>query len=43
MKRYNRSTIMPGEIFSLNKIVGKRTEENGYESSKIIMEININI
>ncbi|OAA87018.1 VanW family protein [Clostridium coskatii] len=36
-KTLNGTTIMPGEIFSFNKIVGKRTEENGYKSSKIIV------
>lgn len=33
----NKITIMPNEIFSFNKIVGKRTEQNGYRTAKIIV------
>lgn len=33
----NITEIMPGEIFSFNRSVGKRTAENGYRSAKIIV------
>lgn len=33
----NKIVIPPGEIFSFNKIVGRRTEENGYRQAKIIV------
>lgn len=33
----NRVEISPGEIFSFNKCVGKRTAENGYREAKIIV------
>ncbi len=33
----NKIVVPPGEIFSFNKIVGKRTEENGYRQAKIIV------
>ena len=33
----NKIEIMPNEIFSFNKTVGKRTTENGYRQAKIIV------
>ena len=33
----NKIEIYPNEIFSFNKIVGKRTKENGYREAKIIV------
>lgn len=30
-------TVYPEEIFSFNDVVGKRTEENGYKSAKVIV------
>ena len=33
----NKLEIAPNEIFSFNKIVGKRTAENGYREAKIIV------
>lgn len=36
-KALNGTTIMPNETFSFNKIVGERTEENGYKSSEVII------
>lgn len=34
----NGVTILSGETFSFNKIVGPRTENNGYKESKIILD-----
>ena len=33
----NKTEILPNEIFSFNKVVGKRTSENGYRNAKIIV------
>lgn len=33
----NKIEIQPGEVFSFNKCIGKRTEENGYKTAKIIV------
>ena len=33
----NKVAIAPNEMFSFNKIVGKRTKENGYREAKIIV------
>ena len=33
----NMREILPGEIFSFNKIIGRRTEANGYRPAKIIV------
>ncbi len=33
----NRIELMPNQIFSFNKAVGKRTAENGYREAKIIV------
>ena len=33
----NKIEIAPNEIFSFNKVVGKRTAENGYREAKIIV------
>lgn len=33
----NKIQIAPNEIFSFNKVVGKRTAENGYREAKIIV------
>lgn len=33
----NLQEIMPGEVFSFNKIVGRRTQANGYRPAKIIV------
>lgn len=37
MSRINGRTLMPGESFSFNKTVGRRTEENGFRRAKIIV------
>ena len=34
----NKIELAPNEIFSFNKIVGRRTESNGYRSAKIIVD-----
>ncbi|WP_125153419.1 VanW family protein [Clostridium rectalis] len=36
-KSINGTVLMPGEIFSFNKIVGERTEERGYQSASVIV------
>lgn len=33
----NMLEIKPGEVFSFNKVIGKRTEQNGYRPAKIIV------
>ncbi len=33
----NKIEIQPGDVFSFNKTVGKRTKENGYREAKIIV------
>ncbi len=33
----NMREILPGEVFSFNKTIGKRTEQNGYRPAKIIV------
>ena len=33
----NRVEVLPGEVFSFNKVVGRRTAENGYRTAKIIV------
>ena len=33
----NKVEILPNQVFSFNKIVGRRTEENGYRTAKIIV------
>lgn len=33
----NKIKIAPNEVFSFNKVVGRRTQENGYRSAKIIV------
>ena len=33
----NKLEILPGEVFSFNKTVGRRTKENGYRQAKIIV------
>lgn len=37
-KAINGLTIKPDEAFSFNETVGERTEQNGYKSSKVIMD-----
>ena len=34
-EKINGKVLMPGEIFSFNKVVGKRTVEDGYKDAKI--------
>lgn len=34
-KKINGKVLMPGEVFSYNKVVGKRTVEEGYKDAKI--------
>ncbi|MDA8443267.1 MAG: VanW family protein [Peptococcaceae bacterium] len=34
----NNSIINPGEVFSFNKVVGSRSEENGYKEALVIEE-----
>lgn len=36
--RLNKQEIYPNQVFSFNKIIGKRTKENGYRKAKIIMD-----
>ena len=33
----NRVEVLPNQVFSFNKIVGRRTEDNGYRNAKIII------
>ena len=33
----NKVQIAPNEVFSFNKIIGRRTQENGYRTAKIII------
>ena len=33
----NKTVIYPNEIFSFNKVIGRRTEQNGYRNAKIIV------
>lgn len=37
LNRLNKLEIAPNELFSFNKIIGKRTKENGYREAKIIV------
>ena len=37
LKSLNKVEILPNQIFSFNKTVGKRTAENGYRQAKIIV------
>ncbi|MGM8364322.1 VanW family protein [Virgibacillus sp. W0181] len=37
-KAINNHVVFPGEKFSFNKIVGKRTEEKGYKKAPVIVE-----
>ncbi len=37
LKSLNKVEIMPNEIFSFNKTIGRRTAENGYREAKIIV------
>lgn len=34
-EKINGKVLMPGEVFSFNKVVGKRTVEDGYKDAKI--------
>ena len=36
-KKINSKVVMPGEIFSFNKVVGQRTEEAGYKNAAIFV------
>lgn len=33
----NKFTLAPNQVFSFNKVVGRRTQENGYREAKIIV------
>ena len=33
----NKTIVLPNEVFSFNKVVGKRTTDNGYRTAKIIV------
>lgn len=35
--KLNKLEILPNEIFSFNKVIGARTQENGYRQAKIIV------
>ena len=37
LSKFNEMTIQPGEVVSFNKVVGKRTKENGYKMAKVIL------
>lgn len=37
-KAINNFVVLPGEIFSFNKVVGKRTKEKGYQQAPIIVK-----
>jgi vancomycin resistance protein YoaR len=37
-RRINNYTIRPGQIFSFNEVVGKRTPGKGYRTAKIIVQ-----
>ncbi len=36
-KSLNKTLLMPGEQFSFNEVVGERTPERGYQTSKVII------
>lgn len=38
LKKFDGAVVAPGEAFSFNGIVGARTEENGFDSAKIIVD-----
>ncbi len=37
INRLNLVEVLPNQMFSFNKIIGKRTEQNGYRNAKIIV------
>lgn len=37
MNSLNKVEVLPNQVFSFNKVVGKRTEDNGYRNAKIIV------
>jgi len=37
LQSLNKLEILPNQVFSFNKVVGKRTAENGYREAKIIV------
>lgn len=37
-KAINNAVVFPGEVFSFNKVVGKRTKEKGYLQAKVIVK-----
>jgi vancomycin resistance protein YoaR len=37
-KAINGTVLMPGDVFSFNNIVGKRTAEKGYQSAPVIID-----
>lgn len=38
LSKINGTVLLPGEEFSFNKVVGRRTAENGFREAKIIVE-----
>ena len=41
LKSLDGKSIMPGEEFSFNKVVGLRTEERGYKKALVILKVVI--
>ena len=39
----NGTTLMPGDTFSFNEIVGQRTRERGYKDAGVIIGIPFNL
>lgn len=37
LRSLNKLTLLPGQTFSFNQTVGRRTEQNGYRTAKIIV------
>jgi vancomycin resistance protein YoaR len=40
-KKINKTVLMPGEVFSFNKVVGPRTYETGFKDAKIYVKDEI--
>ncbi|MCA1059044.1 VanW family protein [Rossellomorea aquimaris] len=37
-EKINNTVVFPGEVFSFNKVVGKRTKEKGYKKAPVIVK-----
>ena len=36
-EKINQKLLLPGQVFSMDKMLGERTEENGYRTAKVIV------